>query len=296
MISLVRPLAVLMASALAALPVDHLVRVLPRGSLSRWPVLSLTTFLACYLALATPPLALAAVVGLVAVRIRRRRTDGMATDPVGAPAHAAVAACAAVLLAAILVERPEEPCFWDAFVWLGKARYAAGGLGELIAGGLRTTLPPFIPSGYPLFEPLSVALLAGLSPRAEAVVAGAVGLELLALALFLSALADDPGSSVRGRQVRLATATFVLVSSPLVLVHLRSSYVDLPLGFIVAALAQLLPRRRAGVACAVLGMSAAALKDEGMVHVAALGLAGVIHVASGGRPWRDRDLAVRATA
>ncbi len=286
---LLRPLVAGVLATLVALPLDRLVPVGPKGALSRWPLLALATLLGCYLLFAVP--IVAAAVGLCLAALGWTR-PGRPAPPRPAPVGALAIAVGAFLIA-ILVARPPTPCFWDAFVWLAKARFAAAGLAGLVAGGLRETVPPFIPQGYPLFEPLLVAILGGFSPRPQAVVAGAIGLELLTTGLYLFALAEDDSRSHAARRTFLATVTFVLLTSPLVLVHLRSSYVDLPLGLLVATLAVILPRTGTGVACAVVAMSAAALKDEGLVHVAALAASGLAWAITQ-RDSRARGLATRA--
>jgi hypothetical protein len=274
LIPLWRPMICATGAILVALPLDHHFRLLPRRSVVRWPLLALATFVGCYLMFAIPTLAVAGIVGLA---LRRRPPPSAEAQPRSRAPLAALAATSLAFLAATLVDRASTPCFWDAFVWLAKARYAAGGLGALVKGGLHTTVPPFIPSGYPLLEPLSVALLAGFSPRPESVVAGAIGLEILMTLLYLCAIADDERVSPSCRAKRLATVALALLASPLVLVHLRSAYVDLPLGLLVGAFAVLLPRPGAGVACAVVAVAAAALKDEGMVHIGAITLVGVLY-------------------
>lgn len=283
MIPLWRPILCAVGAIAVALPVDHHFRLLPRRTVVRWPLLVLATFVGVYVVFAIRVLAAVAVAALVALAWRRRGTPSPAEPADSRAPRVALAASGSAFLAAMLVDRASTPCFWDAFVWLAKARYAAGGLGELITGGLHTTRPPFIPSGYPLFEPLSVALLAGFSARPESVVAGAIGLEILATALFLCAIADDDRASPERRAKQLATVAFVLLASPLVFVHLRSAYVDLPLGLLVGAFAVLLRRPGAGVACAVTAVAAAALKDEGMVHVGAITLVGAFYGLTGDR-------------
>jgi hypothetical protein len=253
------------------------------------PLLVLAALVGCYLTFAMPPLVPVGLAVALSVAWRKMRA------PAGSTFHErvvpALVIAISLFLLAMLVDRASTPCFWDAFVWLAKARYAAGGLGGLIAGGLGSRRPPFIPGGYPLFEPLSVALLASFSSRPESVVAGAIGLEVLMTVLFLCTIASDPQSTPSARARRLAAVTLVLLASPLVLVHLRSSYVDLPLGLLVASLAALLPRQGTGVACAIIGVAAASLKDEGMVHVAAISLAGALY---GLRCGRDAALVRRA--
>jgi hypothetical protein len=272
-IPLWRPILASVVSVAVLLPLDRRFRLLPE-QMTRGPLAVLTALVSCYVLFAVPLLVPVALLTIVAVA---RQPKSQLPSGVGPRAPLpAIAAALVVFLLAMLVNRESTPCFWDAFVWLAKARYAAGGLGRLVGEGLRTTRPPFIPAGYPLFEPLSVAVLAGFSSRPASVVAGAIGLETVALVLFLCAIADDPQTSVPMRSRKLATVTLVLLTSPLVLVHLRSAYVDLPLGLLVGALATLLPRPGTGAACAIVGVAAAALKDEGMVHVAAISLTGAL--------------------
>jgi hypothetical protein len=294
LIPLWRPTLSATSAALVALPVDRHFRWLPQRSLVRWPLLALQTFVGCYLVFATPVLAAIAAPWLVTLAWRRRRSAFVEEEaaPSSAPRHA-LAATSLVFLLAMLIDRAATPYFWDAFVWLAKARYAAGGLEGLIKGSLATTLPPFIPSGYPLLQPMMVALLSGLSPSPASVVAGSVGLEILTLLLFLCAIADDERIAPRERATRLATVAVILLSTPLVVVHVRSSYVDLPLGLLIGVFALLLPRPGTGVACGVLAVVAAALKDEGMVHVVAITL---VAVAAGVSRRRDEALVRRAIA
>lgn len=294
MIPIWRPITAGTLAALVALPVDRAVPLGPMGSLSRWPLLILTTLVGCYVVCAVPALALVAAICLVVVA--RAERGGMRLVPGSrAVPFPTVLAVGAAFVAAILAARPATPCFWDAFVWLAKARYAAAGLEQLIAGGLHTKAPPFIPSGYPLFEPLLVAVLDGFSSQPEAVVAGAVGLELLTAGLFLLTVAEGSAVTPRASRVRLVTVAFVLLSSPLVLVHLRSSYVDLPLGLLVGTLAVLLPRSGTGLACTVVAMAAAAMKDEGLLHVAVLSIVGIGWAGLGGHA-RARQTALRSFA
>jgi hypothetical protein len=68
-----------------------------------------------------------------------------------------------------------------------------------------------------------------------------------------------------------ATVAVAVVSAPFVFVHLRSVYVDLPVGLLIAALAALLvvpASRSSAVVVAVVAAALASAKDEGFVHVA----------------------------
>jgi hypothetical protein len=292
MIPLWRPMVAGGLAILLASPVDRLVPVVPRGNAARWPVLALTTLLACYLLFAAPVLAFASAGCLAYKALHRDPThvDG----PRARPFHVVLVVIAAFLLV-MLVDRPATPCFWDAFVWLAKARVAAHGPAALIAGGLTRGAYAFIPQGYPLFEPLAVGVLAGLSADPRAVVAGAVGLETLALLLFLSSIVDDDRVTAKVTVRKLVMIAVVLLSCPLVVVHLRSAYVDLPLGLLVAALAMLLPRRGTGIACAALAMAAASMKDEGLAHVAVIAALGIARAGTKRDP-ETRMLRQRALA
>lgn len=273
MIPLWRPLVAGLVALGLAWPVDHFVSLVPRKSLVRAPVLILGSLVGVYLWLAAPLLFALAVL-LVGWSIREARKRPAGASPDRAP-HEALVVATALLLFVMLAARPAVPCYWDAFVWLGKARAAALGPARLIAGGLAPSTPVFIPQGYPVFEPLAVALLGGLSPAPRDVVAGSVGFEIIALLLFMGALAEDAASDAV-RQARLGVVALLLLCAPLVVVHLRSAYVDLPLGLMAAALAMLVTHRKTGFACAVLAMAIAVTKDEGLVHVVVIGLAALV--------------------
>ncbi|HEX7666530.1 MAG TPA: hypothetical protein VF407_18515, partial [Polyangiaceae bacterium] len=273
MIPLWRPLFAALVALGLAWPLDHFVPLVPRKSLVRIPVLVMTSLVAIYLWLAAPVL-LALAVLIVGWSIREARKKPRPAPNDRAPFEAFLGATA-LLLFVMLAARPAAPCYWDAFVWLGKARVASLGPARLIAGGLAPSTPVFIPQGYPVFEPLAVALLGDLSPETRDVVAGGVGFEILALFLFMGALAEDAASDAV-RQARLAVVALMLVCSPLVVVHLRSAYVDLPLGLMAAALAMLVTHKKTAFACAVLAMAIAVTKDEGLVHVVVIGLAALV--------------------
>jgi hypothetical protein len=117
---------------------------------------------------------------------------------------------------------------------------------------------------------------------------------LLALLLFLDAAAD----TFAGDSQRPAWAAFALgflAVTPLVMVHLRSAYVDLPVGLLAATCALRLARclTRPGERTADLALAALAaialggLKDEGIAHVAAIAVAAVA-VSAAGRGLHSR--------
>ena len=265
MIALVAPLAVTLGSAIAGAAADGALGLTPRGA-SRAPLLVLVTLVAAYLA-STVPIALAILVLLaVATRARRARSPSLAPLP---GLGFWIAAGALVL---VCLSRPEHPILWDDLVWLSKARLAAPWPSRLV----RAALDPnggVIPSGYPLFYSLASAWLGGFSSQRSAVAAGAAAFDALACVAFLGAVWD----SKPGRRLgRVAIAVAVLVTCPIVLVHLRAAYVDLPVGLLAATLALSFEAPRPRAAPAVLAIALVGLKDEGLAHVLA-----VLAVATG---------------
>ena len=193
----------------------------------------------------------------------------------------------AVLVAAVVV-RPPVPLYWDAFVWLGKAKIESGGFGALRAGALDPTMD-VIPRGYPIFWPLVASWFSMSGRTAAALTAGGAAGTLLALLLFVDAAADafDFDARLAGAAPRprwaLGAALAVLGATPLVVVHLRSTYADLPVGLLAATCTLRLGRdlERAGAGggdvpvAAVAAVALAGFKDEGIAHVTAIVLAGI---------------------
>lgn len=255
-------------------------------------------------ALASPS---AALVGLAAAHAVSLGTGGLplglglalsawlARPTPGAPlpgrAWAALAALAVVVLA-----RPWAPTMWDELVWLGKARLESLGFGE----GVRAALDPaqrLVPPGYPPLWPAAVGWLSLGHDALEAqVVAGSL-LVLLAAAAALEAWwpAARPGAS-RAPWVALA----VVLAAPLALVHLRSVYLDLPVGLLAVALlghlVRAAERPEGGLAPAALAVAVVlpALKDEGLAH--ALAAAGAVLLVAFRRPGAWRRLLPAALA
>lgn len=211
------------------------------------------------------------LLGLAAVALWRVR--GAAPEPPQAP-WALLGGLAVLVLA-----RPWVPTQWDEFVWLGKARLEALGFGA----GARAALAPaehLIPPGYPSLWPSAVGWLSlGRDGLAAHVVAGSL-LVLLAGAAALEAW--TPLLRARGKVGRLAP--LAAVAAPLVWVHLRSTYVDLPVGLLgVALLGQLL---RGNVALATaLAVALVGLKDEGVAHVVAATLAALLATGTRRPSW-----------
>ena len=151
-----------------------------------------------------------------------------------------------------------EPVLWDEHIWLLKAKLAT--LGTLRA---ESFLPgsDAIPIGYPIGFPVVCSWLGG-----NAVDLGA----MLARALCLGAFA---ASLLRARPESLSRVTLVLVATPLLLVHARAAYVDLPMGLLSAALyLELSSLRPTALRAMVLATLLATFKDEGIAHVFVIGV------------------------
>ena len=178
------------------------------------------------------------------------------------------------VISVIVLARPWVPTEWDEFVWLGKARFEALGFGA----GARAALDPaqhLIPAGYPPLWPAAVGWLSLGNDAISTHVLAASLLVLLCVATALETITLD-----RPRLLALA----VLVAAPLVWVHARSTYVDLPMGLLGLALVGLLLRSpdRPPLLAAFLALVLVGFKDEGLAQVlAATGAALLIH-----RRWR----------
>lgn len=219
---------------------------------ARWPLCVLAALAAGYVALVAP-LALPAAVGIAWLR-RRIPPE----DPVAPPRWIWAVL---VLLTALSAVRPAAtPLYWDEFVWLAKAKLAATGLSALRDATLSPEIE-VVPSGYPVLYPtVSAWLSAGRS-----VLAGAAALELLTVAAFVGLVAAT-------RRPPL-TLLFVF-GTPLVIVHLRGTYADLPIGLLATAmLLCLVAERPRAPAAATLAVVLVGLKDEGFAHVAAVAAA-----------------------
>jgi hypothetical protein len=293
------------------------------GGVRRWPRWIMCGIVACFAA-ALHPAVLAALVALAVVgRIAKQRAPRAAPLAAGAPRRGVPWwAIAAAALTLVVICRPATPAYWDSFVWLAKARIESGGWGALRAAALDQSTD-VVPSGYPLLWPLAASWLSMGGRSMEALAAGAAAMTLVTLMLFLDAAAGAAGlgrtagrSTVAnagpGRTAGVAGAStaadagqstladaagsaldeprwsalgLALVGvTPLVFVHLRSAYADLPVGLLAATCTLRLARsvERGGDApgdLSVAAMTAAALagmKDEGMAHVAALVVALIV--------------------
>lgn len=223
------------------------------------------------------------LVALVAAALWPLRTE----ETERAPGFSrAVLALLTFALVAILA-RPLVPTCWDEFVWLGKARFESEGFG----GGVRMALDPgahLMPPGYPTLWPAAAGWLALGADDLGALTAAASLLVWVALAAFverLDRIREDLTPAARAADVFLASA--LCVAAPLVLVHARTTYVDLPLGLLGTAL--LLELAGAGpspVVATSLAVVLVGIKDEGAAHLlaAVLGAAFVARARGASMP------------
>ncbi len=285
----VLPLATFAASGAA------LDRVLGLGlgtGAGKWPRWAACGLVACFAA-ALNPWVLGALVALaVAGRIASGSTPEMRRSARAYAAGTASAArrrvpwlgIAAASLTLVVVCRPAALVYWDSFVWLAKARIESEGWGALRMAALDRSAD-VVPSGYPLLWPLAASWLSMGGRTMEALAAGAAAMTLLTLLLFLDAVADvfdgraDASGALAPRPRWAPVALGLVGLTPLVFVHLRSAYADLPVGLLAATctlrLARSFERPKAEAmgdlsVAAIAAAALAGLKDEGAAHVAAM--------------------------
>jgi len=167
------------------------------------------------------------------------------------------------VVALLVLARPWVPTQWDEFIWLAKARLESQGFGAGVTAALDPALH-VLPPGYPPLWPEAVSWVALGSDALEAqVLAGSL---LLVLALGSAMEAWWP--VVRRARPMVLISLAATCTAPLVWVHLRSVYVDLPLGLLALALLGFLCSGRPGLA-SVVAVVMAGLKDEGLPQVLA---------------------------
>ncbi len=267
------------------------------SSIGRWARWTMCGIVACFAAALHPAVLGALIVlALIGRFAGSRGPGGPRLSTPRLPALAALRgppwwAIAAATLTLVVVCRPATPAYWDSFVWLAKARIESGGWGALRTAALDQTTD-VVPSGYPLLWPLAASWLSMSGRSMEALAAGAAAMTLVTLMLFLDTAADTAGVG-RGAgddtgvaaEPRWAALGLALVGvTPLVFVHLRSSYADLPVGLLAATCTLRLVRsvERSGDApgdlsvAAITAVALAGIKDEGMAHVVALVVALIV--------------------
>lgn len=175
---------------------------------------------------------------------------------------------ATAALVALALARPWVPLYWDELVWLGKARFVSLGFDAEVVASLDSSLR-LIPRGYPTLWPSAVGWLScGRDAVAAQVAASAVWVALSA-GVALEAWASRLKASLTLMKAGVLWALALLVT-PLVWVHLRSSYVDLPLGLLgLALVGRMTASESRPLVASALALVLPGLKDEGIVYVAA---------------------------
>lgn len=168
------------------------------------------------------------------------------------------------VVALLVLARPWVPTQWDEYVWLGKARLEALGFGAVVRATLDAT-QHLAPPGYPALWPSAVGWVSlGQDALATHTLAATV------LVLLCAAVALEAWAPLVKRPAPVALA--VALAAPLAWVHLRSTYVDLPVGLLgLALLGQLLAsvEGRPPIEALFTAVVLAGFKDEGLAHVLA---------------------------
>ena len=255
-----------------------------RLGLAAWPVRAFATVAAVLLFSIHPALLLLAAGALVVARrvpSARAHRAPLNVEPFD------LAAVAIVTLVAML--RPHAPIYWDEFVWLWKSRIAQTHWNALRDAAL-TPDAIVIPRGYVLLWSQLPAWLAApfaIAPLTFTASIASCGAAAIWLS-FVGIVAREIDARARGA---VLIAALALVTTPFLLVHLRSAYADLTIGFLVAAIALALASRTIPIAVTcVLAIVATGAKDEGLAHiVAVVFVAGAIALRD-----RQREGALRA--
>ncbi len=170
-----------------------------------------------------------------------------------------------LVIAVVVLARPWAPTYWDEFVWLAKARLESLGFGS----GVRAALDPaqkVIPQGYPTLWPSAVGWLGLGRDALHAHVIAATMLVLLSV-----------GSAIEAWRPRIKPALLpflAVLAAPLVWVHLRATYLDLPVGLLGLALLGFLLEKRLVVAVAI-AVVLVGIKDDGLAQVLAASAAAI---------------------
>lgn len=270
--------AVLLCAVLG-FAVDRALRWNIEGA-SRW-VARVFAGLVALLALALHPMAFIALATLALFENRFARREHVA--PVTEGSKSAVFVL--VLFGAVACSRPAVPLYWDEHVWLSKVRLAGP-----FALSLRTMAldarADVVPHGYPILGSMAEAWFALGRVETSWLVAGATALVLLTLTAAVFSMPER-------RRIPWALA---LATAPLVWIHLRSAHLDLAVGFLALCFAMSLSQVRSGQRALPLAMSSgfllAGMKDEGLLHVLAIGVAHVLSSDERPRARRESALAI----
>ncbi len=250
---------------------------------ARWPLRFLTGLAVMFLFALHPVAAIVALTPAAALRWRDRGRP-VSSDALQGPRDEAVALGALAVLATIAAIRAATPLYWDEFVWLAKSRIEQGGWGALRGAALDHGAGVF-PPGYPLLWSLAPAWLTAPWHRTPLAIA-TWWMLVTAVALWLWSLREAlEASAMREGVARssVALAALMLGATPLLVVHLRASYADLPVGLLAASIALLHARALCAAtplphllaARCVIAVVLVGLKDEGFVHLAAVTLTGL---------------------
>ena len=242
---------------------------------------SLWVALAAMYAVALGPAGAVVIAGLTLAAVLARRLKGVVE------AQGPFPWAAFVVLAVLVLARPWVPTAWDEFVWLGKARLDSLGFGTIVASALDPA-KHVIPQGYPALWPSAVAWL---SLGKDSVQVHVVAATLLVLASAAAAM------EVWWPRLREANVSWIglvaAVSVPLLWVHLRLVYLDLPVGLLGLALCGHLleatrhPARATGLLASGLAVCLVGIKDDGLAHVFAATVAAfVVARAPRLKAWR----------
>ncbi len=174
------------------------------------------------------------------------------------------------VVAVLILARPWVPTMWDEFVWLSKSRLEVLGFATGTRAALDVT-QQLVPQGYP---PLWATIVGWLSLGIDSLAADVTGGSLIVLLGAATAI-EAWWERLRAAPTWLLAA---LLATPMLWVHARSTYVDLPLGLLGLALLGHLIAGEFALAT-VLAVMLSGLKDEGLAHVMAVSI-GVLAVTT----------------
>lgn len=260
---------------------------LATGRLERSP-LAVTTWivqgLAVVATLAVHPMLGVAAIGALLAWARQWPVSGDA-----ARSQLALGWLAVVTL--VIVIQPPIPIAWDELVWLARARVGTDGPSVLVERGLDPG-GGLVPAGYPIGAGILQSLMACLDEDLHALTGGTGALVAFSCAVFALALAQ---STIVSRRV----TALVVVTTPILWVHLRTGMLDLPVGMLAGAFALAVHGAGRGDArlarlAPALAMLLAALKDEGAMHVVVIAGAALFDRAHRRSLWPHAAASVMA--